>query len=149
MRIKKKKKNSEIFSRLYFLWRRDLKVVQGIPFGGLFSLRQHTERIFSNLFISSFNVYSVFLFYIYSELSLELFNTLNGKSRQGLQNQMSLTFSLFQEEIGACAAVHTHYVMDTCDRVQPLILLPPMMGMSFMLVTLTRLIVSKPKHQVT
>ena len=37
-------------------------------------------------------------------------------------------FSLFQEEINACAAVHTCYVMDACDRVRSLILLPPMMG---------------------
>ena len=58
-------------------------------------------------------------------------------------------YSLFREEIGACAAVHMRYVMDVCDRVQPIIFLPPMMGTSFVLVTLTRLIVSKPKHQVT
>ena len=57
--------------------------------------------------------------------------------------------SLFQEEIGACAAVHTCYVMNACDRVRPIILFPPMMGMSFVLVMLIRLIVSKPKHQVT
>ena len=56
------------------------------------------------------------------------------------------TFSLFQEEINAYAAIHTHYVMDACDRVQPTILLPPMMGMSFLLVALTRLIVREPKH---
>ena len=31
--------------------------------------------------------------------------------------------SLFREEISACAAVHTCYVMDTCDRVQSIILL--------------------------
>ena len=54
--------------------------------------------------------------------------------------------SLFQEEISACAVVHKRYVMDAWDRVQPIILLPPIMGMSFMLVALTRLIVSKPKH---
>ena len=54
--------------------------------------------------------------------------------------------SLFREEIGACAAVHMRYVMDTCDHVRPIILLPPMMGTSFVLVALTRLIISKPKH---
>ena len=57
--------------------------------------------------------------------------------------------SLFREEISACAAVHTRYVMDTCDCVRPIILLLPMMGTSFVLVALTRLIVSKPKHRVT
>ena len=57
-------------------------------------------------------------------------------------------YSLFQEEISACAAVHTCYVMDACDHVQPIILLPPMMGTSFALVALTRLIISKPKYQV-
>ena len=54
--------------------------------------------------------------------------------------------SVFREEISACAVVHTRYVMDTCGRVRPIILLPPTMGTSFVLVTLTRLIVSKPKH---
>ena len=57
--------------------------------------------------------------------------------------------SLFREEISACAAVHTCYVMDACDRVCHIILLPLIMGMSFVLVVLTRLIISKPKHQVT
>ena len=57
--------------------------------------------------------------------------------------------SLFWEEISACAPVHTCYVMDVCDPVGAIILLPPMMGTSFMLVMLTRLIISKPKHQVT
>ena len=56
---------------------------------------------------------------------------------------------IVQEEISACAAFHMRYVMDACDRMQPIILLPPVMGMSFVLVALTRLIVSKPKHQVT
>ena len=54
--------------------------------------------------------------------------------------------SLFWEEIGACAAVHMRYVMDACNHVQFIILLPPMMGMPFMLVTLTRLIVTEPKR---
>ena len=57
--------------------------------------------------------------------------------------------SLFREEISACAAVHMCYVMDACDRVPPIILLPPMMGTSFVLVVLTRLIVNKPKHRVS
>ena len=57
--------------------------------------------------------------------------------------------SMFREEISACASVHTRYVMDACNSVRPIILLPPMMGTSFVLVALTRLIVSKPKHQVT
>ena len=59
-----------------------------------------------------------------------------------------LFHSLFREEISACAAVHTRYVMDACDRVRPIILLPPMMRTSFVLVTL-RLIVSKFKHRET
>ena len=57
--------------------------------------------------------------------------------------------SLFRGEITACAAVHMRYDMDTCNHAQPIILLPPMMGTSFVLVALTKLIVSKPKHQVT
>ena len=52
-------------------------------------------------------------------------------------------FSLFWEEISACAAVQTHCVMDACGRV---ILLPPMMGTSFVLVMLTKLIVSELRH---
>ena len=54
--------------------------------------------------------------------------------------------SLFYEEISACAAVHTRYVMDACDQVRSIILLPPMMGTSFVLVALTRLIVSELRH---
>ena len=57
--------------------------------------------------------------------------------------------SLFQEEISACAVVHKCYVMNACDRVRPIILLPLIMGTSFVLVMLTRLIISKPKHRVT
>ena len=45
-----------------------------------------------------------------------------------------------------CAAVHTRYVMDAYDRVRSIILLPLIMGMSFLLVVLTRLIVREPKH---
>ena len=54
--------------------------------------------------------------------------------------------SLFWEEISACATVHTCYVISVCDRVQSIILLSRMVGMSFMPVMLTRLNVSKPKH---
>ena len=57
--------------------------------------------------------------------------------------------SLFQEEISACAAVHRHHVMDVCNCAQSIILLSPMIGMSFMLVVLSRLIVSEPKQWVT
>ena len=39
--------------------------------------------------------------------------------------------------------LHTHYVMDVCNRMQPIILLPPRMGMLFMLVMLTRLFLSE------
>ena len=67
-----------------------------------------------------------------------------------VKKQISGTaISLFREEISACAAVHKRYVMDACDRVRPIILLLPMMGTSFVLVALTRLIVSKPKHRLT
>ena len=55
-------------------------------------------------------------------------------------------FSLFWKEISACAAVHTHYVMDAYDRVRSIIVLLPMMGTSFVLVALTRLIVSGLRH---
>ena len=55
-------------------------------------------------------------------------------------------FSLFWEEISACAAVHTSFVMDACDHVRSIILLPPMIGRSFVLVTLTRSIVIELRH---
>ena len=55
-------------------------------------------------------------------------------------------FSLFREEISACATVHTHYVVDACDRVRSIILLSPMMGTSFVLDAPTRLIVSELRH---
>ena len=58
-------------------------------------------------------------------------------------------FSLFWQEISACAAVHTCYVIDACNRVPYIILLPPMIGTSFVLVALTRLILSELKHWVT
>ena len=60
-----------------------------------------------------------------------------------------LFFILFCEEISACAAVHTHYVMDAYDCVWSIILLPRLMGMSFVLVALTRMNVSETKHWVT
>ena len=37
------------------------------------------------------------------------------------------TYSLFLEEISACAAVHTRYVINACNRVRCIILLPRMM----------------------
>ena len=55
----------------------------------------------------------------------------------------------FREEISTCVAVRAGCVVDACKRVQSIILLPCMMGMSFVLVTLTRLIVSEPEHWVT
>ena len=57
--------------------------------------------------------------------------------------------SLFQEEISACAAVHMCYVMDVCDCVWYIIILPCMMGKSFILWELTRLNVSEPKSDHT
>ena len=57
--------------------------------------------------------------------------------------------SLFREKTIAWAAVCTRYVIDACDRVQSIILLPHMIGASFVHVVLTGLIVSKPKHWVT
>ena len=54
--------------------------------------------------------------------------------------------SLFREEISTCAAVHMRYVMDTCDRVWSINLLPPMMVTSFVLIELTVLIVSELKY---
>ena len=56
---------------------------------------------------------------------------------------------VFWGEISVCAAVHTCYVINMCDRVQSIILLSRMVGMSFMPVMLTRLNVSKPEHWVT
>ena len=57
--------------------------------------------------------------------------------------------SLFQEEISACAAVHTCCVMNACSPVRSIILLLCMMAMSFVLVALTRGNVTEPKHWVT
>ena len=54
--------------------------------------------------------------------------------------------TLFWEEISACATFHTSYVMNKCDHVQSIILLPGVMGMSFMLVMLPRLNVSELEH---
>ena len=56
--------------------------------------------------------------------------------------------SLFWEEISACAAVPMHYVMDVSNRVWSIILLSHMMRTSFLLVVLTRIIVSEPRHWV-
>ena len=56
-------------------------------------------------------------------------------------------------EVGAppknCNRVHRRYVVDTCNRVWSIILLPLMTRTSFVLVMLTRLIVSKPKEWAT
>ena len=49
-----------------------------------------------------------------------------------LVSVVSVKLSLFWEEISASTAVHTRHVMDACDRVRPIILLPPMMGMCFL-----------------
>ena len=53
---------------------------------------------------------------------------------------------LFQEEMSAYAAVHMCHVIDACDRVRSIFLLPCMVQTSFVLVVLTRLNVSKPEH---
>ena len=55
-------------------------------------------------------------------------------------------YILFREKMSACAAVHMYYVVDACDRVRSKILLPGMMGVSFMVVILTRIIFSEPEH---
>ena len=60
-----------------------------------------------------------------------------------------ISSSLFREEINAFEAVHTRSVVDACDSVQSIILLHHMMGTALLLVLLTRLIVSEPKHWVT
>ena len=44
---------------------------------------------------------------------------------------------------------HMRYVMDTCDHVWSIILLPRRAGMWFMLIVLTRLNVSEPEHWIT
>ena len=51
--------------------------------------------------------------------------------------------SLFREEISACAAVPMHYVMEVCNCVRSIILMPCMVGTSFVLVAITRLSVSE------
>ena len=55
--------------------------------------------------------------------------------------------SQFWEEISTCVAGHMRYVMDTCDHVQSIILLPRMVGKSFMLVALRKLNVNKAECQ--
>ena len=47
-----------------------------------------------------------------------------------------------------CSSSFMCYVMDACDRVQSIIILPPMVGTSFMLVALTRLNVSDLKAEL-
>ena len=51
--------------------------------------------------------------------------------------------------MNACVAVHMHYVMDTCDPMRSIIILPCMVETSFVLVSQTRLNVSEPKYWVT
>ena len=51
--------------------------------------------------------------------------------------------------ISPCAAVHVCYVMEACDWVQSIYLLPHMVGTSFVLVVLKKLNVSEPKQWVT
>ena len=47
-------------------------------------------------------------------------------------------YSLFQEEIWACAAVHMCYVMNACDQVRSIIFLPCMVEVSFLFVVLKK-----------
>lgn len=56
---------------------------------------------------------------------------------------------MFREEIGACVAIQTRYVMDACECVRSIILLFHMVGTSFMLVGQTRLNVIESDHWVT
>ena len=56
---------------------------------------------------------------------------------------------LFQEEISACVASHTRYVLGACGRVRFINLLPHLVGTSFLLVVLTKLNVSEPELWVT
>lgn len=53
---------------------------------------------------------------------------------------------MFREEIGACVAIQTRYVVDACECVRSIILLFHMVGTSFMLVGLTRLNVIESDH---
>ena len=55
-------------------------------------------------------------------------------------------YILFREEISAIGTVLTRYAMDACNRLRSIILLPRMMGMSFVLVALTKMNVSEPEH---
>ena len=69
---------------------------------------------------------------INSELGQEKNTDINNRDPCPLCNRPLKTGveygSLFLEEISACAAVHTHCVMDTCNCVQSIILLPCMVG---------------------
>ena len=62
-----------------------------------------------------------------------------------LQLVIKMSNNLFQDEISACAAVHMRYVMDKCNHVQSIILLPPMMDV-IRACHVNRLIVSAPKY---
>ena len=57
-------------------------------------------------------------------------------------------YSLFQEEISACVAVHMHYDIDVYNCVWSIILLPHMVGMPFVLFALTKLKVSELKAKL-
>ena len=57
-----------------------------------------------------------------------------------------MSYQSFSGEMSAYAAVPARYVMGACDGVRSIVLLPPMMGAAFVLVVLTGLIVSDPKH---
>ena len=69
---------------------------------------------------------------INSELAQEKNTDINNRDPCPLCNRPLKTGlecgSLFLEEISACAAVHTHCVMDACNCVQSIILLPCMVG---------------------
>ena len=75
--------------------------------------------------------------------------TLKAVTERCFLKTATLKFSLFREEISACAAVHTCYVMDVCNHVWSKILLLCMVQVPFVPVVLTRLIVSELKHWVT
>ena len=55
----------------------------------------------------------------------QVFEYTSGSKYARAQNMVRMC-SLFLEEITACAAFHMRYVIDACDRVQSIILLPHM-----------------------
>ena len=102
----------------------------------VYTHHRHFKFTFDDLF--------QFTFWVFTKISKVPFGHL-----RSLGHNSVVYVSLFWEEISVCAAVPMSYVMDVCDCVWYIILLPHMMNMSFMLVTPTRLIVSEPKHWVT